>query len=507
MCNTGRWGEKVSEHSVVPQSEESKTGLPVLNDRESSTQATATAGASSTTGATSPSLGRLLRARRATLAAYLGASLLLSAAVVFAARHLPPLAVGSALMGALLAVGLVFFTRNRVDERGNHEPVANLRRELNHTRRGYKRLFTAVPCFICVLDRDHHILEANDLYRREFGATDRSLCYEVCKHRTSKCPDCIVDATFADGQSRSNEEVLLTRAGKRVNAVVHTRPIYDDDGEITSVMEVFTDITEVKHLQRQLALTGRAVASTAHRVKNILMGLEGGIFIVGEGLEEDDREVIAEGWEMVERNVERVSVIVKDLLYCAKEREPEFEADVCPQEIALEVCDLFVDRVAEDNIEIRAEVAEPFDRGTFDPEGLHSLLCNLVANAIDACRFDPADDKPGHVIVLRCRQNGDRATVFEVEDNGAGIPDDLNAKMFQDFFSSKGTEGTGIGLLVVQKVAEEHGGTVTFESKPGQGTVFSVTIPARDRNLAADPVAEQPKAPSDTPGKTQGIEM
>ena len=497
----------MSEHSVVPQSEESKTGLPVLNDRESSTRATATAGASSTASAARPTLGPLLWARRMTLAAYLGASLLLSAAVVFAARHLPPLAVGGALLGALLTVGLVLFARNRVGERGNHEPVANLRRELNQTRRGYKRLFTAVPCFICVLDRDHHILEANDLYRREFGVTDRSLCYEVCKHRTSKCPDCIVDATFADGQTRSNEEMLLTRDGRRINAVVHTRPIYDDAGEIISVMEVFTDITEVKRLQRQLALTGRAVAGTAHRVKNILMGLEGGIFIVSDGLEEDDREAIAEGWEMVERNVQRVSAIVKDLLYCAKEREPDFKADVCPQEIVLEVRDLYADRMAEDNIEIRAEVAEPFDRGTFDPEGLHSLLCNLVANAIDACRFDPADDKPGHLIALRCRQNGDGATVFEVEDNGAGIPDDLNAKLFQDFFSSKGTEGTGIGLLVVQKVAEEHGGTITFESEPGQGTIFTVAIPVRDRDLAADPVAEQPNAPADNSGTTQGIEL
>jgi len=491
----------VSEHRVASHSEESKTGLPVLNGHESSTQATGAAGASSTATTVGPSLGRLFWARRTTLAAYLGASLLLSAAVVFAARLLPPLAVGSALMAALLSVGLLIFARSRAGERENHEPVANLRRELHHTRRGYERLFTAVPCFICVLDRDHQILEANELYRREFGATDRSLCYEVCKHRTSICPDCIVDKTFADGQSRSNEEVLLTGDGKRVNAVVHTRPIYDDDGKIISVMEVFTDITEVKRLQRQLALTGRAVAGTAHRVKNILMGLEGGIFIVSDGLEEDDREAIAEGWEMVERNVQRVSAIVKDLLYCAKEREPEFEADICPQEIVLEVRDLYANRMAEDDIEIRAEVPEPFDRGTFDPEGIHSLLCNLVANAVDACRFDPADDKPAYVVTLRCRQNGDGATLFEVEDNGAGIPDDLNNKVFQDFFSSKGTEGTGIGLLVVQKVAEEHGGTITFESKPGKGTIFTVTIPARDRDLATDPAGAPTSEESSAPAR------
>ena len=69
---------------------------------------------------------------------------------------------------------------------------------------------------------------------------------------------------------------------------------------------------------------------------------------------------------------------------------------------------------------------------------------------------------------------------LEVEDNGPGIPEDLNNKVFQDFFSSKGTEGTGIGLLVVQKVAEEHGGRVTFESIPGEKTTFTVVIPHAD---------------------------
>jgi PAS domain S-box-containing protein len=359
----------------------------------------------------------------------------------------------------------------------NSNNVTSLRRELDRTRRGYERLFTSVPCFICVLSRDHQIVEANELYREEFGATDRSLCYEVCKGRTSKCPDCLVDQTFEDGEVYSSEETLITRDGRRISAVVYTRPIYDDDGEITSVMEVFTDITEIKKLQRQLALMGRAVAGMAHRVKNILMGLEGGIFVVNEGLEAEDQEGIAEGWEMVERNVDLVSRIVKDLLYCAKERIPDFQPDVCPQEVVLEVQRLFVDRLVNEDIELKADLEEPFHTGSFDADGLHNLLCNLVSNAVDACRFDPADDKGGHTITMSCRATGDGTTVLQVSDDGPGISEDVNARVFEDFFSTKGTEGTGIGLLVAQKVAEDHGGKVTFSSKPGRGTTFTVTIP------------------------------
>lgn len=425
--------------------------------------------------------------RRKAIAVYLGVAIILSILTALAAHVLTPLALGFSLIAVMLVLGLYLF--QRAGKESNGLPIAELRRELDHSRRSYDDLFTAVPCFICVMNRKHQIIEANALYRNEFGAKNRSLCYEVCKHRTSQCPDCQVDQTFVDGLVHVSEETLVTRDGRRVNVVVHTQPVRDEKGEISAVMEVFTDITEVKELQRQLALTGRAVAGMAHRVKNILMGLEGGIFIVNDGLEGDDRQAIAEGWEMVERNVHKVSGIVKDLLYCSKEREPKFSPDVSPHDIVEEVAELFESRMGDDEIVIRTDLKEPRHRGTFDADGLHNLLCNLVANAIDACRFDPSEAKDGHTVTLRCGRNGAGSTVLQVEDNGAGIPDDLNSKVFQDFFSSKGTEGTGIGLLVVQKVAEEHGGTITFESRPGEGTVFTVVIP--DGGRCGLPVANR----------------
>lgn len=420
------------------------------------------------------------------IGAWVALSAAVSLVVAVLAGRVPAVALGLGLAVALLAVGIPLISRRSVTSKSNN--VSSLRRELDRTRRGYERLFTAVPCFICVQNRDHQIIEANDLYRQEFGATERSLCYEVCKGRSTKCPDCLVDRTFENGEICSSEETLITRDGRRISAVVYTRPIFDDDGDIISVMEVFTDITEIKKLQRQLALMGGAVAGMAHRVKNILMGLEGGIFVVNEGLESGDQQGISEGWEMVERNVELVSRIVKDLLYCAKERTPNFQPDVCPQDVVLEVRQLFADRLANENIELKTDLEEPYHTGLFDADGLHNLLCNLVANAVDACRFGPSDDKDGHLITLSCRTNGEGMTVLQVADDGPGISEDVNARVFEDFFSTKGTEGTGIGLLVAQKVAEDHGGKVTFSSKPGRGTTFTVTIPtaASRPELAAD---------------------
>ena len=355
--------------------------------------------------------------------------------------------------------------------------IKALENELAQYRRDYKQLFDAVPCYIVVLNRNLEIIETNALYIRDFEDNKGQHCYAACKSRTSPCPDCLVEKTFQDGKVRCNEEKLTTKDGREVDLIVYSMPISNESGEIVSTMEVFTDITEVKNLQSQLTLMGRAVAGTAHRIKNILMGLEGGTFVVNEGMETDDKVAVAQGWEMVERNVHKVSIIVKDLLYCAKERELKIRNDVSPVEIVREVHDLFVERIAKEDIDFLVDLEESIDRGTYDPDGLHNLLSNLVANAIDACRFDPAEMKSKHTITLRChRRENDGVVIFEVGDDGAGIPEDLQDKVFEDFFSSKGSEGTGVGLLVVQKVAEEHGGKVSFTSEQGKGTTFRVEI-------------------------------
>ena len=193
----------------------------------------------------------------------------------------------------------------------------------------------------------------------------------------------------------------------------------------------------------------------------------------------NDEDMVAEGWEMVERNVARVSRLVMDLLYCSKKRVPSFKESVCPQDIAREVVNIFKQRMSEDEVDLVLEVSDPPYRGMFDQESLINLLNNLVTNAFDACRFDLDESKVSHKVIVRCNVNELGTTVFEVQDDGAGIPDDVKEKVFEDFFSTKGTEGTGVGLLVVQKVAEEHGGAVSFESELGKGTVFRVTLPAK----------------------------
>ena len=355
--------------------------------------------------------------------------------------------------------------------------VKRLQREVDIRRKEYQRLFDKVPCYLSVQDRDLRILETNALFKKDFGDVKGEYCFRVYKGRDTICPDCPAAKSLSDGRSHSSEETVITRDGRPAHMIVYTMPLVNDAGEIDRVMEMSTNITEVKRLQQELTATGRAVAGMAHRIKNILMGLEGGIFVVNTGMETGEEATVKEGWEMIERNVAKVSRIVKDMLYCSKTREPSFQ-DVSPVEIVREVYELFRKRAGETEIELRLELPDEDYKGRFDPESLHSLVINLVTNAMDACKFDLTEGKDRHEIVVRCARDEEGRTVIEVADNGAGIPEGARSRIFEDFFSTKGNEGTGLGLLVARKVVEEHGGEITFETEEGKGTTFRAVFPA-----------------------------
>jgi len=356
----------------------------------------------------------------------------------------------------------------------NITAVKTLQNELEAQRQRVEQLFNMVPCYISVHDRNFNILRTNEMFKRDFGNRQGEKCHRVYKGSEEICHDCPVQKTFRDGQVHSSEEVAITKKGEEANVMVYTAPLRDETGDMYAVMEMSTNITEVKKLQRELILMGQTVASMAHSIKNLLMGLEGGIFVVSTALEQKDDDLLMEGWDMVHRNVDKVSHMVKDLLYCAKEREHRFKK-VDSAGIAREVYELFLDKAKSDEIELALEVEDEMPEAELDPDAVHNLLSNLISNAIDACKFDFS--KQEHWIRLRASPQKPDRVLYEVSDNGKGIPAEWSNKVFDNFFSTKGDKGTGLGLLVARKVVEEHQGEISFTSEPGQGTTFRVSLP------------------------------
>jgi histidine kinase len=238
------------------------------------------------------------------------------------------------------------------------------------------------------------------------------------------------------------------------------------------------DLREIKRLElekleaERLAAVGQTVAGLAHTIKNLLMGLEGGMYMVDSGFKRSDAKRIADGWAVLQRNLEKTTTLVRDFLGFAKGRLPELRpAD--PNAIARGIVDLYRDTARLQGVEITLEAGEDVRPAPLDTEGMETSLTNLISNAIDAAAMR---EEGGGKVRLRTRDEG-QDLVFEVIDNGCGMDWEVKGKVFTTFFTTKGGKGTGLGLLTTRKIVHEHGGRIDVESVPGQGSVFRIRLP------------------------------
>ncbi|MEX2560863.1 MAG: ATP-binding protein [Pirellulales bacterium] len=256
----------------------------------------------------------------------------------------------------------------------------------------------------------------------------------------------------------------------------------------------------------RLAAVGQAIATLSHHIKNILQGIRGGSFLIQEGLSQHNEAMVGKGWEFVEKNQERISNLVMDMLTFSKEREPEL-APADMNEVAGDVVELMSARAREKGVRLSFGPAQEMPILTFDAEGLHRAVLNVVTNAIDACERAAAspvetaeeagpaaaDDSrqpavPGGQqasaeaeasVAVRVEYDpGEQLVRVVVSDTGGGIPPEEIDQIFSLFVSHKGSRGTGLGLPVSQKIVQEHGGRIVVTSQPGIGSRFSLELPA-----------------------------
>lgn len=272
----------------------------------------------------------------------------------------------------------------------------------------------------------------------------------------------------------------LEIALKRVHERVWMR---DKIREYTESLETLVAEQTQQLLQAErLAAIGQTVATLAHAIKNIIGGLAGGMFVVEKGIELDNGAYLTEGWRMVKGNVGKIKSLALDLLNYSKEREPDY--DLCDPNIPVrEVYHLMLSRAAENCVDLRLDVAADLGHVFLDPEAIYCGLLNLVTNAIDACATVSVGRRSGEV-VLRSRKVAGWAVEYQVQDNGCGMDEETRQKVFRNFFSTKGSKGTGLGLMIVQKIIREHGGTVELQSELQQGTTFTIRLPEKEISVA-----------------------
>ena len=256
-----------------------------------------------------------------------------------------------------------------------------------------------------------------------------------------------------------------------------------DDLELCSAIASQAAIAiENAQLHRQIlqsermATVGQTVAGLAHCVKNILNGIAGGSYIVDKALQRNNRDGMIQGWEMVKRNTEFMKSLVLDLLRLSKPLPPEkvLYADVG------ELCESAAEMLAAQGETHGVTVCYDCDcdksiEWELDPAGVRRGLLNLIGNGIDAC-----SEEHGRVTVTALVDEETDELRLSVTDTGVGMDSEIRNKLFNAFFTTKGSKGTGLGLAMTSRLVADHGGRMDVSSELGKGSTFTMVIPRTD---------------------------
>ncbi len=369
--------------------------------------------------------------------------------------------------------------------------VERMHAELVASQRRYRDLFDAVPCAITVQNRQLRVMEANKTFLHDFGASLGATCFEAYKHRAEPCPECPILTTFEDGHSHQAETVVTDRHGESRNILIWTAPLLDESGLVEKVMEVSTDITQIRQLQDHLSSLGMMLGSMSHGVKGLLMGLDGGMYRMESGLAKGDLEKVQSGWGTVRHRIQHIRKMILDILYFAKSRELE-TAELDLRGFALDLANLAEGKAAHAGIDLSCDFGQAHGCFEADPTALSSALVNFLENAVDAC-LSETTGRPRRMGFRVAAQEG--RAVFTITDTGIGMDREAKEKMFTLFFSSKGSKGTGIGLFISHRVVRQHHGGIEVASSLGEGTRITVWLPL-----------VQPGKPEDKPEDKTGAQ-
>jgi signal transduction histidine kinase len=211
----------------------------------------------------------------------------------------------------------------------------------------------------------------------------------------------------------------------------------------------------------------------SHGIKNLVTALEGGMYMLSSGMEKGKADRIAQGIDMLRRNIGRIGAFVKDFLKFSRGRE--IRTKMCaPGTVLSEIVGQFRVKAKQNGVDLRLDIQDGVPEAPLDYECLHESLANIVGNAIDAC---VSSGKEERACVEGLFYEKNATLVYEVKDNGCGMDTETKAKVFSNFFTTKGANGTGLGLLMTKKIIQAHGGGIELESQAGIGSAFRILLP------------------------------
>jgi signal transduction histidine kinase len=288
----------------------------------------------------------------------------------------------------------------------------------------------------------------------------------------------------------------LARVTDRARAVARgdltAREVQTTDDEIGQLEAAFEKMVSGLSSAQALALSnerlaaiGKMAAHVTHEIRNPLSAMGLNVELLAEELDapgERDGTQRAEVNSLlvaIQREVQRLEQLSEEYLRVARLPQPRMEADDVAA-VVREVVAFARREIEREGCTVELQVADPLPAALFDEAQLRQALLNLLRTAREAM-------PGGGPIAVHVMAEG-MGVVVDVDDRGGGIPEEIRARVFDPFFSTKG-EGTGLGLAITRHIVQAHGGSVTCEPRDAGGTRFRVALPISSARSARVPSA------------------
>lgn len=354
---------------------------------------------------------------------------------------------------------------------------------IRRVERELDRIFANLGHGMYVVDADRKILLWNKAAESILGWSEEEVLGRSCRDFIGHMNDeghqlCSEECSLLATMEQSHTIFAGTVWGHSVNGEkvpvnVSCVPLYDDEGRLAGVVEVFSDMTHEKEVED---FRKSMVSVVAHELRTPLTSMKGYLELVTE---EEAGEITGEQRKflgMVESNVVRLEELVNDLLDIGKLESGRIVVHWEPMDLGTmveEAIATFAPLATERGLSLDLDMEElPLVQG--DARLFGRVISNLLSNALKYTNKGGA--------TVRLRRDGVRA-VLEVEDTGVGIPPDELNNVLDRFFrastaSQTGSAGSGLGLAIVGDIIEKHGGELKLESVVGKGSRFTVLLPA-----------------------------
>ncbi len=384
-------------------------------------------------------------------------------------------------------LGLVSIFRDVTDLREANEELARnfgkLQQAEEESRRERDRLDLIIenvghPVVVCDASGDFILFNRRAELLFQENESFRARAAAAVRANAVKLTSFISGLASASETARQAEiELIDPDGGRSLPMEITAREVLDATGQVTAVVSVLHDLTEIRELERRrveqqlfesekLAAVGRLAASIAHEVNNPLEAIKNALYLMQS---DSDQDKNARFLTIARKETERVSHIIRQMLGFARRSGEVDWVDV--NQLLEETLVLVEKKLKQSRIRVVTRFDDYLPHIRARADQLRQVFLNLIINAQQAIEGE------GEIAISTSRyeQALQSSIVIQLSDSGVGIAEDDINRIFEPFFST-GKKGTGLGLWVTHDIVRQHGGRIDVNSEIGRGTVFSIIL-------------------------------